>query len=93
MRACAWAWGGMGMGDENLISPYEALIPEGHKLGFVRVLARLGRTTSDQQWRLRGLRVCDTRMASIRTNVDCAQPVAADVSRVKLRVLQEGTED
>ena len=51
---------------------YEQTI-EGHKLGFVRVLARLGRTTSDQQWRLNGLRVCDTRMACICTNVDCAQ--------------------
>ena len=29
------------------------------KRGFIKVLARLGRTTSDQQWRLDGLRVCD----------------------------------
>ena len=32
---------------------YEQRI-EGHKLSFVRVMARLGRTTSDQQWRLNG---------------------------------------
>ena len=35
---------------------YEQTI-EGHKLGSVR-MARPGRTTSDQQWRLNGLRVC-----------------------------------
>ena len=51
---------------------YEQRI-EGHKLGFVRVLARLGRTMSDQQRRLNGLRVCDTRMSCICTNVDYAQ--------------------
>ena len=39
---------------------YEQTI-EGHKLGSVR-MARPGRTTSDQQWRLNGLRVCVTRM-------------------------------
>ena len=50
---------------------YEQTI-EGHKLGSVR-MARPGRTTSDQQWRLNGLRVCDTRMACICTNVDCPQ--------------------
>ena len=44
---------------------------EGHKLGSVRVLARLGRTTSDQQWRLNGLRVCDTRMSRICTKSGC----------------------
>ena len=39
---------------------YEQTI-EGHKLGSVR-MARPGKTTSDQQWRLNGLRVCVTRM-------------------------------
>jgi len=48
---------------------YEQRI-EGHKLGSVIVLARLGRTTSDQQWRLNGLRVCDTSMSRICTNSD-----------------------
>jgi len=38
-----------------------------------RVLARLERTTSYPQWRLNGLRVCDTRVACICTNVDCVQ--------------------
>ena len=51
---------------------------EGHKLGFVRVLARLGRTTSYQQWRLNGLRVCDTRMSCICTNSTCS---AGDIYR------------
>ena len=44
---------------------YEQTI-EGHKLGSVR-MARPGRTTSDQQWRLNGLRVCVTRMPWIYT--------------------------
>ena len=58
--------------DQNLwnsIPPY--IIPP--LFGFVGVLARLGRTTSDQQWRLNGLRVCATRMACICTNVDWPQ--------------------
>ena len=41
-------------------SQYEQTI-EGHKLGSVR-MARPGRTTSDQQWRLNGLRICVMRM-------------------------------
>ena len=51
---------------------------EGHKLGFVRVLARLGRTTSYQQWRLNGLRVCDTKMSCLCTNSTCC---AGDIYR------------
>ena len=45
---------------------YEQTI-EGHKLGSVR-MARPGRT-SDQQWRLNGLRVCVTRMPWIYIDV------------------------
>ena len=41
-------------------SQYEQTI-EGHKLGSVR-MARPGRTTSDQQWRPNGLRICVMRM-------------------------------
>ena len=50
---------------------YEQTI-EGHKLGSVRV-ARPGRTTSDQQWRLNGLRVCVTRMPWIYTELHASQ--------------------
>ena len=46
---------------------YEQALEE-HKLGSVR-MARPGRTTSDQQWRLNGLRVCVTRMPSIYTEL------------------------
>ena len=46
---------------------YEQTI-EGHKLGSVR-MARPGRTTSDQQWRLNSLRVCVTGMPWIYTEL------------------------
>ena len=45
---------------QNCRPQYEQTI-EGHKLGSVR-MARPGRTTSDQQWRLNGLRICVMRM-------------------------------
>ena len=50
---------------------YEQTI-EGPKLGSVR-MARQGRTTSDQQWRLTGLRVCVTRMPWIYTELHASQ--------------------
>ena len=59
-------------GQFKAVDPQYEQRTEGHKLGSVR-MARPGRTTSGQQWRLNGLRVCDTRMACICTNVDCAQ--------------------
>ena len=66
---------------------------EGHKLGLVRVLARLGRTTSDQQWRLNSLRVCDTRMSCVCTNVDCAQVSCSRYFYINLMAVREATED
>ena len=60
------------LGKSKSVDPqYEQRI-EGHKLGFVGVLTRLGRTTPDQQWRLNGLRICDTRVSCICTNGACS---------------------
>ena len=39
-------------GISGTVDPQDEQRIEGHKLGFVGVLARLERTTPDQQWRL-----------------------------------------
>ena len=70
---------------------YEQTI-EGRKLSSVRVLARPGRTTSDQQRRLNGLRVCDTKMSWIWTKCMLHRPVP-DIFYINLMVLRETTED
>ena len=70
---------------------------EGHKLGSIRVLARPGRTTPDQQWRLNGLRVCNIRLLSWICTAVHSQ-VAALVqlqimTYMALMALRETTED
>ena len=74
-------------------SEYEETI-EGHKLGSVG-MARPGRTTSDQQWRLNGLRVCVTRMPWIYTELHASQVTYRnyDVLYMALMALRETTED
>ena len=79
-------------GQFESVDPQHEQTIEGHKLGFVRVLARLGRTTSNQQWRLNGLRVCDTRMSCIC--LDAAQVSSEKTfSTATLMALREATED
>ena len=73
---------------------YEQTI-EGHKLGSVR-MARPGRTTSDQQWRLNGLLVCVTRMPWICIDVCLLRRrlfKIHDVLYMALMALREPTED
>ena len=81
-------------GQFKAVDPQSEQTVAGYKLGFVRVLARPGRTTSDQQWRLNGLRVCDTKMSCFCTKVAAAHVSCRKISTiVNLMALRETTED
>ena len=51
-------------GQFKAVDPQYGQKIRGHKLGSIRVLARPGWTTPDQQWRPNGLRVCNIRLLS-----------------------------